>query len=243
MMQSIVLSGVQTHHLPITDIFAIIANVAVIISLIQINHSAKSLKLQGLIEVMGKMKELSEHAAKVYDTSDWGVLVFGDFPERPPKRQKRWKPSEDYIRRINKRPELDTDSLAYKESILCINKLNDVCSLIENGIIKYEDFLSQYHTSVIRLISVIEPVRLHKEYLDKNSLGGNYGHRILRLYHQAINYNLMNSKHRAVSIYVHRRKDEQPICVIEGVKQDFFKNFYISVKHRVLFWKIKHFYI
>lgn len=224
-----------------SNIIAIIANIVVIISIRQLKYSSKSLKFQAIVHAMEIMKEVSCISRVIYKNKNLIVYTYDDFPKTPPKKRRNSKSSQENLMRIREKQYNNyLSSEEYDSAKKCISLLNDVGALIDNGIIDYKDVLSTYHTVIIRLVSVLEPVRRDIEFNNENSIGGNYGYRILRLYHQSINYNKMYSKHRDVPIYIIAGGNRT--CIVPEEKGGRLRKIFISLFYRLRFLKIKFWY-
>lgn len=231
----------------IISFISIFANIIAIVSFWGIITSVRSLKLEAFKEINERMRSIPTRE------------LFSDFPceivikkspicKKPPKRHRAFNGEDlsfdvleqeypDIAKIVN---ELTDDQKKIARD--CINGLNDIAALIEAKIVSYEDFLSTHHTSVLRIIHIIEPVRRFEESNRKNSIGGNYGQRLLRLYHQAYHYNMMHPKHRDKDIYVvlQGKKVAEPIVTCNANNK--CKKILTSLSSALKYWEYKHFY-
>ena len=131
------------------------------------------------------------------------VATADQFDKRPPHRTRERRVRESTQRRAQL-TEKQHDQLRQLDSALTtaarevISALNDAGQLIEEQYISGREFYGRYHTLVVRLVHIVEPVRRSIEV----SQGGNYGHRLLRMRQRALDYNDGHSKHRKVVIAV-----------------------------------------
>ncbi len=236
----------------VTDVallVGIIADITIVVSLLQIHYTAKNLKLEAFLEIKRIFKDNQKIFDRIYEFPVEMLCSSEQFYNNPPKRHRNTKHTEGERRRCELRDEQKTAvSMLSEEQIKCAKKcidaLNDVTALIESRFISYDDVLSMYHTLILRLVYVIEPVRKQIESDNLNSIGGNYGNRLLRLRHQAFHYNRMHPKHRDVSIRIVMYNDgiEYSRAIIPALTGNVIFRFTISLISQVKYAKVKFFY-
>lgn len=225
---------ISTNSTTITTVAAMlnIAVLAISAMLVyrQIKIASQSFSLKGMLEVQRVFQEISELSVQLYQNFPPElVLTIEKFPARPPSRHKLYRISDAERRRMALSPE----QIAAREKLSenqkrvarkLIGKLNDVGQYAENGWVDYDAVLSKYHTIIIRLCSIIEPIRQMIESEMKDSIGGNYGHRLLRMRHKAVLYNQIHPKHRSVDIKIF--VNGESIVVLPAVPDTPFNRIY-----------------
>lgn len=187
--------------------------------------------------------EINEIAPQIYNLPIELACNDNQFSKKPPSGHKIYKISESEKRnmRLTSKQELIVNSLTKEEILNCrlvINKLNDLGQLLEDKYINYKVFLGKYHTMIIRLVSILEPVRRFIESDSKNGIGGNYGQRLLRMRYRAILFNYSYPKHRNVDIILvsTNKNNETNRRIILNAKEES-----ASVKLVSIYYKLKLF--
>ena len=221
----------------------LVADVAVVISLLSLVHSLRSYKLSALQEIDKVFEDNQKVLTSLYSFPADIICTSDQFPLLPPKRHRSRKYSEGQRRRLELREE-QTEALGKltekqkDDAKQCIGILNNLMQQIEYGALPCDYLLSAHHIQLLRLIYILEPIRRNIEHIG----GGNYGHRILRLQHQAYYYNQMHPKHRDVDVRIVMHNDEiiQKI-LIPASERGWFSNLCTSVNARLHYWYVKHF--
>lgn len=186
----------------------------------QVRTAVRASQFGGILKMQELVDEFREDRKNIFSTFPIElVTTSSQFPSRPPGRLIGHKISEgerrgmlltdDQVKALNSLTE-EQYELARK----VIGKLNDLGELVEDGFIDYKVFLGKYHTMVIRLCHILEPIR---RKIEEEGHGGSYGQRLLRMRHTAIIYNTISPKHRNVDLKITIQKNSKIIVsAIEG---------------------------
>jgi len=211
------------------NLFTLIVSVVVIYR--QLRAAIKSTKLESVILLHKKLNEISKLSDVLFSESLDFALVHTQFPHAPPTRHKIYKVPDYEAEKSELTPEqkdafskAGEQNMALADSV--ISKVNELGQLIEDGHIDYMSFLGIYHAQMIRLCSILEPYR---RKIEKDKwFGGNYGHRLLRMRHKSILYQLAFPKHRCKQIYI--RSNKKSIMVYPDAKVNKISCLYYRVK-------------
>lgn len=111
-----------------------------------------------------------------------------------------------------------------------IGKLNDIGQLAEDGFINYRVFLGKYHTMVIRLCHILEPIR---RKIEEEGHGGSFGQRLLRMRHMAITYNTIIPKQRNVDIKIVMQN--KSVTIVPAIKGSILQKIFWFFRRRFFF--------
>lgn len=170
----------------------------------QLRTAVRSFQFDGILKMQEIIDAFREERNKIYTTFPLDLVMKStQFPRTPPSRIKRFNISKQSKRkmRLTKHQMKALHGLSEEQIKLAryvIGKLNDLGQLVEDGFVDRRVFLGKYHTMIIRLCYLLEPVRRQEE----ERQGGNFGQRLLRLRHAAVRYNKLYPKHRKISIRI-----------------------------------------
>ena len=176
----------------------------------QIKAATKANQLESIITLHRKLTEINELCDPLCETAVEFALTQDQFPATPPSKHKIYS-LPDYVSEKMEMSQKQkaafgkVDPKTFETARKAIAKLNELGQLLEDGLINYNSFLGIYHSHVIRACSALEPYR--RKFEKEMRLGGNYGHRLLRMRHKAILYNLAYPKHRCKDIYIYSEND------------------------------------
>ena len=213
----------------------------------EIRISVKSQQLATLMHVDELFDKINELSKQVYENFPIDLVMKSEqFPKKPPYRRKYKSISrrEEHRIRLKKKQRKAVAGLSHDQIEIArqlIDLLNNVGQYIEDGFIDCNIVMGKYHIRIIRLCYLLEPVRRVLEEGNRNSIEGNYGHRILRMRHKAILYNRIHSKHRVCGIKIRMGKPKKQykyIAILDPVDNTlknriicFFKRFQYIKKY------------
>ncbi len=192
----------------------------------QLRTAARSFQFDGVRKMQELVDEFRDDRNKIFATFPIELVVSStQFARRPPGRLISRRISEGERRRMLLTSEQlrALHSLNGKQIQLAkrvIGKLNDLGELAEDGFIDYRVFLGKYHTMIIRLCHFLEPIRRNEEELQ----GGSYGQRLLRMRHDAVEYNILSPKHRNVDIKIITPKGSK--IIIDAIEGSFLQKIF-----------------
>lgn len=170
----------------------------------QLRLTTKALRFDGIRRMQEMVDSFREDRMKIYTSFPPDIVVSAaQFPLSPPGRavsrrispieQSRLSLTEEQIKSLS---QLNKEEIKLSKRV--IGLLNDLGQLVEDGFIDRRVFLGKYHTMIIRLCHFLEAIRRQEEQIQ----GGSYGHRLLRMRHEAITFNTVCPKHRANGINI-----------------------------------------
>lgn len=170
----------------------------------QLRLATKSLKFDGILRMQEIVDNFSIDRQIIYNTFPKELIVFtSQFSTLPPGRSVLDKKSliGNGYNDLSKKQKSSLSKLTTEQLQLAykvIGILNDLGQLVEDGFVDRRIFLGKYHTMIIRLCHFLEAIRRQVEKTN----GGNYGHRLLRMRHEAIRFNKICPKHRSMAINI-----------------------------------------
>lgn len=183
----------------------------------QFKVMVKTTELQGIKYMQSLVRELSTCAGPLYQCFLPEMIARDDqFAIVPPSPHESNRGSGKLQPEPLTSQQLDFARMLIADPEFCrlarttIGKLNDLGQLLEDGFLRRRVFMGKYHVMIIRLCYMLEPIR----YVWNED--GNYGQRMLRLRHMAVEYNSCIPKHRVVDLTIRIGAPEQKVVLISG---------------------------
>lgn len=182
----------------------------------QFKIMVRSAELEGIKHMQELMDGLRPYKAPLYAYLSPSTVATADqFAAKPPSPDKEGSepPRKLTPRQIKAAKELMSDPALKNCAENCMNRLCDLGQLLEDGFLRRRLFLGKYHVTIIHLCHMLEPVR---QIRDQN---GNFGQRMLRLRHMAIDYNACIPKHRRKNLTIKLGKSGREVTLVKKHSQ------------------------
>ncbi|MHB0866183.1 MAG: hypothetical protein ACYC6B_02655 [Thermoleophilia bacterium] len=171
----------------------------------QVRVAARAFQFEGIRHLQEIVDSFRLERTQFFESFPIGLaLTESQFANKPPKRHTVQDTSEGERRKmlLTEEQQAALSSLAPEQLSLArilIAKLNDIGQLAEDGFVDRHVLMGKYHTMIIRLCNLLEPVRRN---LEEQYHGGSYGQRLLRMRRSAVSYNRIMPKHREVDVLI-----------------------------------------
>lgn len=199
----------------------------------QVKMGVRAFQFSSILKMQELVDSFKEDRKIIFSTFPYELILnSSQFPSHPPSGFSIQNISEGERRKlilskkqINALNNLSNEQLELARKV--ISKLNDIGQLLEDGFLNYKVFLGKYHTMVIRLCHILEPIR---RKIEEEGHGGSFGQRLLRMRHKAIIYNTIIPKQRNVDLKIVIQN--KSIIIVPALKGTFSQKLFWFLKRR-----------